>query len=146
MRAATPSMSGNDANSATATLMAPSVAGIGSGNGSFVCPGGKTIGAWLDPCVPATADVLEDESGNISSAAASTRAINDIGYLRKIRERLLVGFREVKNDDRMNRMTVINDGNGNGISGNFETNCEVFFENLVVRLPFVGERDNSEDN
>ena len=41
MRAATPSMSGSDANSRSVTVMTPSSRAIGCGKGSFVCPAGS---------------------------------------------------------------------------------------------------------
>ena len=41
MRAATPSMSGSDANSRSVTVMTPSSLTIGCGKGSFVCPAGS---------------------------------------------------------------------------------------------------------
>ena len=44
MRAATPSMSGSEANSRTLTVMTPSVAAIGVGNGSLLWPGGSGAG------------------------------------------------------------------------------------------------------
>ncbi len=46
MRAATPSMSGSEANSRSVTVMTPSVLAIGCGNGWFVCPGGAAQGAF----------------------------------------------------------------------------------------------------
>ena len=49
MRAATPSMSGSDANSRRVTVMTPSVRAIGCGNGSFVCPGGSGPGGVPPP-------------------------------------------------------------------------------------------------
>ena len=47
MRAATPSMSGSDANSRSVTVMTPSLLTIGCGKGLFVCPAGSGPGA---PC------------------------------------------------------------------------------------------------
>ena len=49
MRAATPSMSGSDANSRSVTVMTPSVLTIGCGNGSFVCPAGSGSGGAAPP-------------------------------------------------------------------------------------------------